>query len=288
MNNPLVVIWMITYNHEGSIEQAVRSVMDQQANFPFLLVIGEDCSHDNTRELCKALKEEFPDKIDLILPEKNLGVYGPNAIGGKVFQKCFDRKPSYIALCEGDDYWSDLDKLQKQVDFLEKNTDYTNVITEGYIEEDGVLTRNYSYSGGELSCNVGIEELLSENKALTASVMFRNLPIIRAVMSDPRWSFVSWGDYRMHLACIKYGKMYCLKDACVVYRKTLEGIWSKKTYPVKICQGLAFWSVASQVLKDDNFSQIKRNLIRHKRLFLYHLIRFPSIQRLKYLKYIFS
>ncbi len=109
---PKVSVLMITYNHEQYIEQAVRSVMMQETDFDYELVIGEDCSTDRTREIVLRLKEEFPDKIRLLLPEKNLGMI-PNFVA--TYEAC---RGEYIALCEGDDYWTHPKKLQIQVDYM--------------------------------------------------------------------------------------------------------------------------------------------------------------------------
>jgi len=116
-NSPLVSIICITYNHEPYIAEAIEGVLMQKCSFPIELVIGEDCSTDNTRKIC----EEYANKSELIklLPtETNLGMM-PNFI--RTLQSCTGK---YIAMCEGDDYWTDPLKLQKQVDFLEANAEY--------------------------------------------------------------------------------------------------------------------------------------------------------------------
>ena len=120
--NPFVIVWMVTYNHEKFIEQAIESVLAQKTNFSYKLYIGEDFSTDNTRALCQKLKNTNPEKIELFLNKKNIGA---TANGVQMYQKCFESNSKYIALLEGDDYWTDPYKLQKQVDFLEKNESYS-------------------------------------------------------------------------------------------------------------------------------------------------------------------
>lgn len=123
-NKPFVAIYMITYNHESYIAQAVESIMIQQTNFEYKLFIGEDCSTDQTSEICKSLKGKYPNKIELFLNKKNLGV----PLNAKqIYKACFESGAKYIAMLEGDDYWTDSYKLQKQVDFLEANLDYVLV-----------------------------------------------------------------------------------------------------------------------------------------------------------------
>ena len=116
--NPVVSICMITYNHEEFISEAIEGVLMQKTNFPLELIISEDCSTDKTREICIEYQQKYPEIIKLQLPEKNLGMI-QNSLS--TLKAC---RGKYIALCEGDDYWTDPDKLQKQVDFLEVNKEY--------------------------------------------------------------------------------------------------------------------------------------------------------------------
>ena len=108
-----VSVCMITYNHESYIHQAIEGVLTQNTTFPYKLVIGEDYSADGTRKICQEYANLYPDKIDLLPSSSNLGM-----------QRNFSRTLNvctgkYIALCEGDDYWTDPMKLQKQIDILE-------------------------------------------------------------------------------------------------------------------------------------------------------------------------
>lgn len=115
---PKVSVLMITYNHEAFIVQAVESVLMQETDFNIELVIGEDCSTDNTRAVLLDYVDRFPDRINLLLPEQNLGM---NRNFVQTYEAC---RGEYIAILEGDDYWVDPYKLQKQVDFLDANPDY--------------------------------------------------------------------------------------------------------------------------------------------------------------------
>jgi glycosyltransferase involved in cell wall biosynthesis len=118
--SPFVAIWMVTYNHEAYVVEAIESVLMQQTHFDFKLYIGDDCSKDNTRKIIQAYQEKYPHKIELLLHEKNLGA-SPNGIF--MYQHCIQTGAKYIALCEGDDYWISKEKLQKQVEFFDANPD---------------------------------------------------------------------------------------------------------------------------------------------------------------------
>lgn len=112
---PLVTIFMITYNHEKFIAEAIESALMQQTDFSYKLIIGEDCSTDNTRAICREYQKKYPDKIELILNEKNLGAMGNS------YQIHYACQSKYVAMLEGDDFWTHPLKLQKQVDFMEAN-----------------------------------------------------------------------------------------------------------------------------------------------------------------------
>lgn len=120
-NCPLVSISCITFNHAPYIRQCLDGFMMQQTNFPFEVLIHDDASTDGTTEIIREYAEKYPDIIKPLYEEENQWVKGRR--GSAVFN--FPRaKGKYIALCEGDDYWTDPLKLQKQVDFLEANPDF--------------------------------------------------------------------------------------------------------------------------------------------------------------------
>lgn len=111
--SPVVSVCIITYNQASYISQAIESVLMQQTDFLFEIIISEDCGTDETREICKRYANMYPDKIRLLLPEKNLGICD------NFYHTMFSALGRYISFCEGDDYWIDPLKLQKQFDYLE-------------------------------------------------------------------------------------------------------------------------------------------------------------------------
>lgn len=121
MNDIKVSVVMITYNHEKFIKEALESVFSQKTNFQYEIIISNDCSTDNTDEVIKKIidKNENGNLINYTNHKNNKGMI-PNFLWS--IQQA---KGKYIALCEGDDYWTDPYKLQKQVDFLEANPDYS-------------------------------------------------------------------------------------------------------------------------------------------------------------------
>ncbi len=118
-----VSIFMLAYNQEQYIGSAIEGVLMQKTNFRTELVIGEDRSTDRTRAICQEYAAQNSEKIKLLLSESNLGL-GANYV--KTYAECSGK---YVAICDGDDYWTDPLKLQKQVDFLEHNKDFSLVYT---------------------------------------------------------------------------------------------------------------------------------------------------------------
>jgi len=114
---PTVSICMSTYRHERYIKQAIEGVMLQQTSFPIQLVIGEDSSDDQTRQVCELMADRYGQHIKLLPSDRN---YGQNHNLSRIILACTGK---YIAMCEGDDFWTDPTKLQQQVDFLENNPD---------------------------------------------------------------------------------------------------------------------------------------------------------------------
>lgn len=117
----MVSVWMLVYNHEEYVIQAIEGVLMQQTNFKFELIIGEDCSSDGSRRIVEDYEKKYPDIIKVIYQPVNRG----GVANGK--SVCRKAKGKYWAICEGDDYWTDKHKLQKQIDFLESHPAYSAV-----------------------------------------------------------------------------------------------------------------------------------------------------------------
>jgi len=131
---PILSVCLITYNHVKYIEQAIEGVLMQQVDFSFELVIADDFSTDGTRELLLAYKKKYPELIKLILQKKNVGP-AKNWMNLITFPQC-----KYIAYFEGDDYWTDPYKLQKQVDYLERYSSCVGCFSDtSVINESGIV-----------------------------------------------------------------------------------------------------------------------------------------------------
>ena len=119
MKDPKLSVILITYNHEKYIEKALDSVLSQVTDFPFEIVIGDDCSPDDTKNIIREYRDKYPDIIRIVHREKNTGRPTLN-----VYETTMKCRGDYLAYLEGDDYLTDSDKLQKQMDFLNEHPEY--------------------------------------------------------------------------------------------------------------------------------------------------------------------
>jgi glycosyltransferase involved in cell wall biosynthesis len=224
-NNPIIVsICMITYNHELYIRQAIEGVLMQQTNFPIELIIGEDCSTDHTREICIEYKEKYPEIIKLQLPDTNRGMHN------NFIEVLKEAKGKYIAICEGDDYWTDTLKLQKQVDFLENHSDYGLLHTRfaRYYQVKNEYSTMPLYS----EVDATFEHLLQKNVIGTLSVLMKR-DLCNAAMNEGIFhSGIAMGDYPLWLYIAKHSKIGYMNDCTSVYR-VLDNSASHKTDPLK-------------------------------------------------------
>jgi len=213
----LVAVYMITYNHEDFIAQAVESIMMQKTNFKYKLFIGEDCSTDKTREICIVLEEKYTDKIELVLQSKNIG---PKKNAEKVFKECFESGAKYIAICEGDDYWIDPYKLQKQVDFLEKNKSYSMVCTNvENIDNLGFFKRKrFKFKN---SFDIDAKYLIKNNHITTCTVMANS-----SILQLRTHVTINFADKHMWLTLLENGKCFYLNEITARYRMHDKGFYS--------------------------------------------------------------
>jgi len=215
-NETMVSVGMITYNHEPYIAQAIEGVLAQKTNFSFELIIGEDCSTDNTAAIIKEYAQKYPDILKARYNISNLGVM-VNAV--ETMQQCTGK---YMAFCEGDDYWTDQYKLQKQVDFLEANEDYSLCFNEtDFLYGDILKSDQYQKMIPEES---DILQLAQGNYIYTNTAVFRK----SAVNNLPQKIFESYaGDYFLFLLICQHGKIKKIPEVMGVYRIHENGIWSK-------------------------------------------------------------
>ena len=210
---------MITYAHEKYIRQAIEGVLMQDINFEVELIIADDNSPDNTEQVVLDIASSHPNGkwIKYTKHNKNKGMM-PNFIW--TLEQC---KGKYIAMCEGDDYWTDPNKLQKQVDFLEGNEEYVLCFHNVLIQDDKEIMKKDAISD-HLGNTMSMIDLAKGNFIHTPSVVFRNN------FELPNWYYsLPLGDWPLYLIIIKNKKIKKLDDVMCVYREHPNGIWSQTT-----------------------------------------------------------
>lgn len=178
-HNPLVSVCVQTYQHVNYIAKCIDGILMQRTNFQFEILLGEDESSDGTRDICIEYETRHPEKIRLFLNSRKEVLYINGEATGRMnlINLLNNANGKYIALCEGDDYWIDPDKLQKQVDFLEANSDYGLVHTDCdfLFENSGITIKNYNASTNryEFGKENTYDTLIKNNIVKTVTVCFK-------------------------------------------------------------------------------------------------------------------
>ena len=251
----IVSVCMITYGHECYIKQAIESVLMQKVDFKVELVVADDCSTDKTNSIVNFLKDNYPNGnwIQYTRHEQNKGMM-PNFMWA--LKQC---RGKYIALCEGDDYWTDPFKLQKQVDFLEKNLDYNICFHRVNILKNGKQTLHNIPQPYDKMPFYYINLLENHNFITTASTVFRN----KQPFTFPTWlKEITFGDLALYKLVSKNKKIKCLHDVMGVYRVHKHGIWSGLS-PLKAQKKyLDFYKIIYPRLNSDEKQVIDEKIIK--------------------------
>ena len=218
MKETILSVIVPTYNHENFIETCLKNIISQKVDFNFEIIIGNDCSTDLTCEKIKKISSLDQPNINLkvITQTKNLSSY-PNKPGRLNFIECLKHaNGKYIAICEGDDYWCNNDKLKIQIDFLEENTDYSLTFTNSYSRKiDGsleVIHNNFNEK----------EDILSNNFIPSNTAVFVNKNILKVSM-DTKNNII--GDWPLWIELSMHGKFKYFNIITGVRRLHNSGVW---------------------------------------------------------------
>lgn len=229
---PLVSIGLMTYNHEAFIAKAIESVLMQETNFTYELVIAEDCSTDRTREIILNYKKKYPNLIRLLLQDQNVGM---KKNSNDLRRACWGK---YRANLEGDDYWIDPGKLQKQVDFLESHPDFVA------IGGDFTCIDDYGYPCAFPWGDIKYTYCMDNEYAVehlrqwllfghTSTIMFKNFFYDCGDEVNQRFDEVNMlGDRRICLFLVMKGRVWHEKEIWTV-RRVLKKSSSSMTCAVK-------------------------------------------------------
>lgn len=219
----LLSVCIITYNHERYIRETLDSVLAQQTNFPFEICIGEDQSTDKTREICLEYAANFPEQIRLFLRDEKDKIYIDGIKTGR-FNGVATRKAArgkYIALCEGDDFWTDPSKLQKQVDILEAKPFLSACVHRAKVFAESMNWREEIFPEMPTDGTLGVLDALNHQKmfAATASLIYRKFE-----EPSQEWTLRCYmGDRMLFAALAARGPIVVLPDVMSVYRRHDRG-----------------------------------------------------------------
>lgn len=223
-NVPLLTVCIITYNHEKFIRETLDSVLMQKTNFAYKILIGEDCSTDDTREILLEYKQKHPDKIDLLLNKKNLG---PQR---NLMQVHNAAQTKYIAMLDGDDYWIDPYKLQTQVDFLEKNQDYSGCF-HSICFNTVDPAKKYNYPENVKQDSFNVHDVISMSSSgwiiMTSSLIYNKIK----TGNLPDWMLkLKIGDIPVFLLISHAGKLYYINRIMAAYRENIGSLMTTEAY----------------------------------------------------------
>jgi glycosyltransferase involved in cell wall biosynthesis len=256
MNIPLVSIICLTYNHAPFISQCLDGFIMQKTNFPIEAIIHDDASTDGTADIIREYEKKYIEIIKPVYQKEN-----QYSKGIDIYENIINKiQGKYIAFCEGDDYWTDESKLQKQIDFLESNEDFSICFhpVKLYFEEENRIIDNYTV----LPDVTDIKKLAAGNYIYTPSVVYRNNK--QVFIDKCNLPKLPVGDYCLHMLFAKYGKIKYLHDTMAVYRIHKGGTWSLKPieykYPImlKLLVGLIYYFIDDLEIRNILIEQYRR------------------------------
>lgn len=253
-----ISVIVTSYNHERYIQQCLDSILMQKGNFDSEIIVGDDCSSDGTMSIFEAYRSKFPQLIRILPNKANLGIT-------KNLKRCFDAcSGDYIAICEGDDYWIDQYKLQKQMDRLEKNADlsmcFSAIIL--YYEKENKFVAHNEYNKVEKE-KINSDDLIEYNYVGNFSCcMYRRKTIINL----PKGLFdIYTVDWMLNITCGEVGAIGYLSEYMSVYRLHDSGSWTGRAEVEKLTELATMIDIYDNFLNlrhHTKFSILKENIKR--------------------------
>jgi glycosyltransferase involved in cell wall biosynthesis len=237
---PLVSISCLVYNHAAFLDDAFKGFLKQKTNFKFEVIIHDDASNDGSREIIDSYTKKYPDIFFPFIQRTNQYSQGIRGISERYnFPRC---RGKYIAMCEGDDYWRDENKLQTQVDFLERHAEYSMSCHQALVIDNSNL-RDSLFNSIKKDTEITFDELLFKNTIPTASIVFRNTSIHLP-------THIETGDWILCLYLARQGKIHFSTSVMSVYRKHPNSVWSSLPLKEMIYKGI---TVMNQINEYYNF-----------------------------------
>jgi glycosyltransferase involved in cell wall biosynthesis len=253
---PLVSVNIATYNHKLFIVKCIESVLMQKTNFPIEVIIHDDASTDGTSEIVREYAQKN-ENVVAIIQDFNLWSKGQNPT---VEYGLLSSKGKYIAICDGDDFWTDEYKLQKQFDFLESNKDFSICSSNAIVVNEYNRTQT-DWLGFRRKNVFLLRDLLRYGSCgATCTLFFRT----EAIKNIPDWFYISkGGDWSLQILCTTIGKMKYLNESFAVYRRNEGSITVAKTIEAQILLHEKYGIETIKLLKK-YFSSYESELQKHE------------------------
>lgn len=275
---PKVTVLVTTYNHEEYIRDALDGILMQKTNFMYNIVIHDDASPDNTQDIIREYELEYPNIITAIYQTEN-----KFSKGESIFLHYVDYlNGEYISRCEGDDYWTSSNKLQKQVDFLDKNSEF--VATSHNVK---VIDENYKEVSDELNefrCHdeyiFRLEDAIKrKSPGQLASILHRNIWIdLDERVLELYLNCKANGDRKLAVLLTNFGDIYCFKDIMANHRKIVsQGTsWSARNHNKNLA--LHYYTSLLEIKKFEKeaFGIVVNNKKQRKNIYISALLKFIS------------
>lgn len=241
---PVVSILIPTYNHAEHIAQAIQSALDQQTDFPVEILVGDDCSTDGTTSIVREFAERLPDRVRAIVPDENGG-------GHANFNRLYRAaRGEFIAQLEGDDYWTDPRKLEKQVALLRQRDDLALCYHKVRIEYgDGSGREDEITNQGDPETS-GLGRITRFNYIWTCSTLFRN----GLIEGLPSWfDTLPLGDWPLFVLLAEHGDLGMIDEVMSVYRIHAGNTWGNRSEQYQLIQTVRVAEVCRQHLGHRGF-----------------------------------
>jgi glycosyltransferase involved in cell wall biosynthesis len=253
-----VSVVISTYNHERFIDRALASVLDQSTTFDYEVIVSEDRSTDATREIVRRWAREHPRRVRMMLSEHNLR---SNEVVARAVRVSAGE---YIALLDGDDYWTSRSKLQRQADYLDAHPDYAICFHDIELVDDrGMSIEARRWTPADQKPRSTLEDLWHGNFIATCSVMLRKtaLPEIPPMYAE----FFPITDWPLYILCAEHGDIGYIPEVMGAYRLHEEGLYSPLSAADKLRATDLFYRRMNELTEHRHDALARR---AHRRFFL--------------------
>lgn len=254
-SQPAVSICCITYNHKNYIAQAVDSFLMQETDFPFEILIHDDASNDGTIDIIRGYESKYPNIIRTVIQDENQYSKDVRFFNAKFLLPI--AKGKYIALCEGDDYWTSSIKLSKQLKFMDENLNYSCCF-HAVEQKDDTINKKLSFTRLPIKGNTFyFEDILKSYFIPTLSLFFRKdlMPI-----NIPSYEKKMYGDMFMQLILSSSGPAYYLNEVMGVYRHHDGGVSKSMDWLASIENSSNVFNEINELTKGKFESSIKKRM----------------------------